>query len=360
MKNLVLMLSIFHFFSCKSNTIVTIKGQIQNLPDGKIYLLDPGSSIMLDSTVSNGGAFTFQRSIDSTFEPTLCMVAMKKGEEIKPFIYSLDETFNGKKQGASAFMLEEGETTITGTYDTANRFMMMSISAGPQSKVYHKIQLANFGFIPDNTDRTTAISSITSTIKKYPHAFILLQKLYNNKQQYEKDELRALISHFDNSVRSGHTAASFEEYIRLRPDKGASLAGLTLSDSLGTRYKVFNEQAKVNMIVFWASWCGPCLLEIPGLKKIYSDFHGSTLKMVSISIDEKKENWLAEMRKQQMPWPQYIIDEGTEDKINAGFRFAAIPVVILTDANGVEVKRFSGYSEKNHAAIRSYLEQTLR
>ncbi len=61
------------------------------------------------------------------------------------------------------------------------------------------------------------------------------------------------------------------------------------------------------MVVFWASWCGPCRQEIPSLKKLYSAFTNSDLRIVSVSIDEDRSRWLKAVDEENMPWQQLLI-----------------------------------------------------
>ena len=48
---------------------------------------------------------------------------------------------------------------------------------------------------------------------------------------------------------------------------------------------------KITMVDFWASWCGPCRMEMPNVVKAYKDFHDKGLEMVGVSLDERKEDW---------------------------------------------------------------------
>ncbi len=97
------------------------------------------------------------------------------------------------------------------------------------------------------------------------------------------------------------------------------------------------------MLVFWASWCAPCRKEIPLLKEIEKKYSGTGLKMISISIDEKKEQWLKAVAYEKMNWPQVHVPLEQINDVQNQFRFTTIPLIIFTDSKGKEIKRFADY-----------------
>ena len=106
------------------------------------------------------------------------------------------------------------------------------------------------------------------------------------------------------------------------------------------------KDAKLNMLVFWASWCGPCRKEIPALKGIEKSYRGKGLNLVNISIDESKQDWETALKQEQMAWPQFLVDSASRSLTLSQYNVAGVPLVIFTDGSGNEINRFTGYDEE--------------
>lgn len=85
------------------------------------------------------------------------------------------------------------------------------------------------------------------------------------------------------------------------------------------------------LVDFWASWCGPCIQEIPNLKKIYSHYEAKGLKIISISCDKNKYDWLDALKKEKLPWINYL--DIRKEGINY-YKVRYIPSIYIIDRNG--------------------------
>lgn len=94
-------------------------------------------------------------------------------------------------------------------------------------------------------------------------------------------------------------------------------------------------KGKVYLLDFWATWCGPCKQEIPGLETLSQKLKGRPFEIVSVSLDRKVED-VAAYRKEKSPmaWQHAFVDPKDAGALNARFEITGIPRPILVDAEG--------------------------
>ena len=90
---------------------------------------------------------------------------------------------------------------------------------------------------------------------------------------------------------------------------------------------------KIKIVDFWASWCGPCRLNNPLLKRLYATYHDKGLEIVSISLDDKRDRWVEAVKKDALPWIQVSSLKGWNDETSRAYNVTAIPAIFILDAD---------------------------
>jgi len=91
---------------------------------------------------------------------------------------------------------------------------------------------------------------------------------------------------------------------------------------------------KVVLVDFWATWCGPCMREVPNVVAAYQKYHDKGFEIVGISLDKSKDAMLSVAAQKGMTWPQYFDGKGWENEVSTAFHVRQIPTMWLVGKNG--------------------------
>ncbi len=103
----------------------------------------------------------------------------------------------------------------------------------------------------------------------------------------------------------------------------------------GRELSLASFRGKVVLLDFWATWCTPCMASLPGLKKIYEEFHVQGFEIVGVSLDENAEDLRRVLLEQGISWPVAFEGKRWDNSIAALYRVYQIPTSYLLDKNGL-------------------------
>lgn len=109
------------------------------------------------------------------------------------------------------------------------------------------------------------------------------------------------------------------------------LSSFGMKNDLSSTYK--KGEGKLFLIDFWASWCAPCRASIPALKELYASTRGK-LEVISISVDNKEEDWKHAMEDEQMPWIQLRSMPAEMALLKEKYNLQSIPTLLILSPEG--------------------------
>ena len=131
------------------------------------------------------------------------------------------------------------------------------------------------------------------------------------------------------------TAAEGEREMHAMIGKPFTVAGRTVT---GGRFNSEDWKGKVILVDFWATWCVPCVAELPHTKKLYDDLHAKGLEVVGIDCDPQDEPVIAFTKQRQIPWPQLRETSQNDDDqwspLAKQWHVTQIPTMFLIDRKG--------------------------
>ena len=89
------------------------------------------------------------------------------------------------------------------------------------------------------------------------------------------------------------------------------------------------------LLEFWASWCGPCRVEIPHMKEAYAEHKANGFEIVSFTIDNDREDWELASEEEDMPW--FNLGMGEEAEAPTAYSVTGVPDNYLVDSGTGEI-----------------------
>lgn len=152
----------------------------------------------------------------------------------------------------------------------------------------------------------------------------------------------------------------YKQKVAAKKMEGVVSPSFDYENHKGGKTKLEDLRGKYVYIDVWATWCGPCIAEIPHLKKVEVKYHGKNIEFVSISVDTEKdyEKWKKMVVAKELGGIQLFADKNwTSDFIKA-YGINAIPRFILIGPDGKVIK--ADAARPSSASLTELLDSLLK
>lgn len=160
-----------------------------------------------------------------------------------------------------------------------------------------------------------------------------------------------------NAVGIAKAEQVYNHYKKMK--KGMPAVDFTFSDAKGKVYHLSDFRGKALYIDVWATWCGPCCMEIPYMEKLAAKYKGDKrINMISISFDDNRAKWDKKLAADKPKWPQFICPENFQSKLCREYDIHGIPRFMMFDKDGNIVSLDAPRPSDEH--IVDFIENALK
>ncbi|MEQ2909231.1 MULTISPECIES: TlpA family protein disulfide reductase [Butyricimonas] len=304
-----------------------------SLPGDTVYLyrfneetlqFEKGDSAMLDDRqqVCFTGKYT---------GPEFVCVGVRKKATSKFFMLDSTEVF-----AYNVLLHEEPNFFNPSGYKLTKKYMI--VEGGRESAILDYYQgMERLTLLPDQLKSGDAFKEgvMMDMLVKFPNSRAMLMILNNERKRFSMDRLGEALSLFDSPELIGHPLykelVAYREAV-MKTSVGQVVPDFSLPSMNGEEVAIRSFRGKYVLLDFWASWCGPCIGEMPNVHKAYDLLHDKGFEVISISTDRKESDWRKAMKEKQME--HFVNLRDTKGVLHEIFNRDAIPFILLLDPQG--------------------------
>lgn len=282
---------------CGSKNKYVVEGNVSGL-EGTVYLFKGSEPV--DSALVNGGKFRFEGTLDS-LSGVLFLVDSRDGAPQRvslPVILEAGEISIGPNPADSTALVATGTPSndAYAAYERAGKELIAEYRR-PETPDERREQIEEeFEALGDR--------ALEQNRDNYFGVMLLSDRAYNLSGQELLDEIARFSPEMQQSEELAKIKTTAEQM--LKTDIGQPYTDIVqhnaAGESVSLKSVVDNPANKYVLLDFWASWCGPCMGEVPHLKQTYEKFHDKGFEIYGVSFDNDRDKWLAAVDRNGMNW----------------------------------------------------------
>lgn len=307
------------FFAGCGDKTYTVKGNIEGF-EGKVCVAEILSGeVVAEMTTTDG---VFQVSVESDAPMIAALVLNDK--PVCPLFLDCDVV---EVEGTPA---------------------LISLSGSPTNDAYTKLIKENMAMV--DSLRATGRASLEQVGELQMREKARNKKCYEENSNnllgaflvmsgsYKPENPQEILDGIEASSRDVKKSIAVQKLLAVTTAEVNSLVGreytnITLPNTEGEKVSLKSVVAenKVVLLDFWASWCNPCMREMPHLIKAYGDYCEQGFEIYAVSLDEDKAKWMGAVNGDNLPWVNVSDLKGWQSEAVAQYGVSGIPANFLID-----------------------------
>ncbi len=345
---LTLLVATFTLAACQSNKKpdggFSLKGKI-NGADGKTYVLAKVENRRLagiDTATVESGEVEFTGKLD--YPQQLYIVELGQQRPLMMFFgENGDMTFEGDVDSLAVVEVEGSEankvfkeyTESMKKYQELNQQLMQKYQKAQASHDQKAIEEVYKEYDDMMAKKNEEAKKIIIANPKSPVSLYLVQSDF---MMSGYDDLNQVFSALDTSLAVVPGYTEIKDYLDImsKVQEGKVAPDFTVPTIDGKEQALSSLKGKYVLLDFWASWCKPCIGEIPFMQKAYNNYKSKGFVIFSVSVDKDEAAWKKAVKDHQMTWLQ---GHDVNDISHSLYGVMSIPTTLLLDKDGVIIAK---------------------
>ncbi len=304
---------------CGKTTRFVIEGDVPGLA-GPVSLINERGDTLASAPVTEG-KFTMKGQTDA---PALALL----NDPMKPVALIFVENGTIKVAGESIEAITATGTPANDGYTTWNELnstlmerVFQTASDEERKAIFDDYAAKSDSLLNNNMDNNFGLYMLTNYINTWDGSKII-----------------ATLDEFSPEMQSTELAGEIRAVAqgRINSEIGNAFTDITLPDAEGNNLSLSDYVGKGKWVLldFWASWCSPCMQEVPSLREAYEMFRDKGLVIFGVSFDRTDEAWKKALEANEMTWINVSAVDDEEGTVGKAYAVNNIPANFLIGPDG--------------------------